>query len=197
MRTLKTFLCIAAAVSAVSAASAATVVNVDGVTNASLNGSNAVSVALAAGTYKLSFIQDAYTAFTRFSGPSGCDSAGKNCFTGYENSVKYVINGTTFSLGDRGANGGLGAIPGSSTYYVDAATSFANSGGFSSLFTLATPASVDFYLFDDNLGDNSGGVSLALAGVPEPASWALMIAGFGLVGGISRRRQAKGSLTLA
>ena len=26
-------------------------------------------------------------------------------------------------------------------------------------------------------------------GVPEPAQWALMIGGFGLIGGVSRRRQ--------
>jgi hypothetical protein len=30
-----------------------------------------------------------------------------------------------------------------------------------------------------------------VAAVPEPASWAMMISGFGLVGGAMRRRPAK------
>jgi PEP-CTERM motif len=37
----------------------------------------------------------------------------------------------------------------------------------------------------------SGVQVLASVGVPEPASWALMIAGFGLVGGAMRRRVVK------
>ncbi len=39
-------------------------------------------------------------------------------------------------------------------------------------------------------GFRASGQSLVAAGVPEPASWALMIAGFGLVGAASRRRRA-------
>lgn len=39
-------------------------------------------------------------------------------------------------------------------------------------------------------GDGTYGYKpLAIAGVPEPANWALMIGGFGLIGGVSRRRQ--------
>lgn len=197
MCVFKAIFCIAAAMSAVTTANATIIVNVDSIANASLNGSNAVRIALAAGTYKLSFIQDTYTAFTRSRARSGCDAAGKNCFTGFENSVKYVVNGTIFSLGDRGANGGLGAIPGSSSYYENAQISFANSSAFSSLFTLTSPEPVHFYIFDDFLSDNSGGVSLALTSVPEPANWILMIVGFGLVGGLARHRKEKRALMLA
>jgi len=44
--------------------------------------------------------------------------------------------------------------------------------------------------FDGNRANNSGGVSLSieLLPVPEPASWALMIAGFGMAGAALRRR---------
>ena len=44
--------------------------------------------------------------------------------------------------------------------------------------------------FDGNRANNSGGVSLSLEllPVPEPASWALMIAGFGMAGAALRRR---------
>jgi hypothetical protein len=45
---------------------------------------------------------------------------------------------------------------------------------------------------DGNRANNSGGVSLSIErianAVPEPASWALMLAGFGLVGAAMRRR---------
>jgi len=36
-----------------------------------------------------------------------------------------------------------------------------------------------------------------LGGVPEPATWALMILGFGAVGGAMRRRNAKTSVRFA
>jgi hypothetical protein len=41
------------------------------------------------------------------------------------------------------------------------------------------------------------GEELAAAGIPEPASWAMLIAGFGLVGGIARRRRAATSRAAA
>jgi hypothetical protein len=39
------------------------------------------------------------------------------------------------------------------------------------------------------LGD--AGFALPAAAVPEPASWALMVGGFGLVGVVARRRAAR------
>jgi len=41
-----------------------------------------------------------------------------------------------------------------------------------------------------------GGFSYAAGAVPEPASWAMLIAGFGLVGAVLRRRRA-GDMTCA
>ncbi len=47
------------------------------------------------------------------------------------------------------------------------------------------------YISRQYLGNGSATLSLVDAGVPEPASWALMIAGFGLIGhGLRRRRAA-------
>jgi hypothetical protein len=43
----------------------------------------------------------------------------------------------------------------------------------------------------DSVGLILDNVSLDVTAVPEPASWAMMIVGFGLVGAVSRRRQAK------
>jgi PEP-CTERM motif len=56
----------------------------------------------------------------------------------------------------------------------------------------ATPSQLHFGVGDGNFGDNSGAYRITispLAGaVPEPASWALMILGFGAVGAVLRRR---------
>lgn len=41
----------------------------------------------------------------------------------------------------------------------------------------------------DNIGPLLDSVTLTQSAIPEPASWAMLIAGFGLVGAVSRRRR--------
>ena len=69
--------------------------------------------------------------------------------------------------------------------YTDATSDYASTSAFS--FTL--PSEVTFTsdsgVFLTGLGGTGGGV-------PEPATWALMLAGFGLVGSALRRRQSAG-----
>jgi hypothetical protein len=67
-----------------------------------------------------------------------------------------------------------------------------------STLTFTATTTVDFIVDDYYLPDNAGGVSLdiqslstAPAAVPETASWAMMLCGFGLVGtGLRRRKVA-------
>lgn len=58
-------------------------------------------------------------------------------------------------------------------------------------FTAGSAGSLKFG-FGTSSGDNVGplldNVSLSIAAVPEPATWAMMLGGFGLVGGAMRRR---------
>jgi hypothetical protein len=49
---------------------------------------------------------------------------------------------------------------------------------------------VRLYINDSTRADNVGGVSLRITAVPEPTTWALMIGGFGIAGGMLRRRRA-------
>ena len=72
-----------------------------------------------------------------------------------------------------------------------------------SMLTFSQTTTVDFVVNDDYLPDNTGGVSLDIepmsappppppppSAVPEPASWAMMLAGSALLGGALRRRAA-------
>jgi len=69
---------------------------------------------------------------------------------------------------------------------------------YSGSFTLAAGAKLDFITEDYYPYDNAGGVALKIVradagssnAVPEPATWSLMIAGFGLAGAALRRRSA-------
>lgn len=63
---------------------------------------------------------------------------------------------------------------------------------FAGSFTLIQGQAVGFGL--DNAGfygNDSTGVNLSVSSVPEAGSWAMMIAGFGLVGGMARRRSTR------
>ena len=51
-----------------------------------------------------------------------------------------------------------------------------------------TPSILYFGVMDGQFGDNGGRFEITV-GVPEPASWAMLIAGFGLVGAVMRRRR--------
>jgi hypothetical protein len=60
-----------------------------------------------------------------------------------------------------------------------------NSGAF--IFSVAAGDSYGFYVA--NRGNSPGAGSLQVTSVPEPANWAMLIAGFGLVGAVARRRR--------
>lgn len=175
-------------------ASAATIVNLDGIANASQTGANAVTVNLSAGTYELRFVEDQYKAFTRWNYVQGCDESGLHCRTGWENSARYVIGDETYYFGDSSASGGYGPVVEELAYFQTADLSFANALGYSARFTLSEASEVSFYIYDNQLRDNSGGVSLSISAVPEPATWAMLISGFGLVGLTARRRKLSPSL---
>lgn len=191
MRKLVILAFVAATAVAFAVPAAATIVNVDGVNNASTDGHNAASLSLGSGTYKVTFTQGDYTAFNRWSSSSGCDQAGANCRQGWEDSAVIAIgssNSPVFYFGDGDAHGGYGPVSGGG-YFDTAADAFAHAATYSQIFTLSAPASVFFSIFDDYLGDNSGGVSLSVVAVPEPAGWPMLLVGFGLLGAFALRRR--------
>lgn len=62
--------------------------------------------------------------------------------------------------------------------------------GLSTFYTVGSTGTLSLSYFDSNNFDNTGSITFKLAAVPEPASWALMIMGFGAVGAALRRRSA-------
>lgn len=56
---------------------------------------------------------------------------------------------------------------------------------------------LELLYWDSNSADNFGGidVNVTAAAVPEPATWAMLLAGFGLIGGALRQRRQRSRTT--
>ena len=110
-------------------------------------------------------------------------------FTYMSNLVNFTISSPTEFVT---TSGSLINLPGpAQTLIQDATYTFVSnlSGSWSvgrTVFATVDPGPIELLQDDDN-GPTS--VWTAAAGVPEPASWAMMIAGFGAVGCAMRRRK--------
>lgn len=63
--------------------------------------------------------------------------------------------------------------------------------GVNNNFTVGQTGTLNLGYLDSNNYDNTGAISFTISAVPEPASWALMMLGFGAVGATLRRRPAR------
>lgn len=182
----------AAAMVGIAPAHAAVVVDVDGRNNSTvdsaINPAALKKITLAQGRYVFSFVKGAYTAHNRFGGNvTGCTN-GTNCRQGWETNARWIVDGNTANIGRLG----------NFTYHATQAAAFAASSAFTREVTIgAGGQDVGFYIFDPVANDNRAGVSIGIAAVPEPATWAMMIMGFGLIGGAYRSRRTQATLRLA
>ena len=55
--------------------------------------------------------------------------------------------------------------------------------------TAVSAGSLKLYYFDFNNGDNSGSIIATVATIPEPETYAMLLAGLGLMGAIARRKK--------
>ncbi len=152
----------------------------------------------AAAALGLAGAAQAYTAQFTITGPTPLDSFS---FTVPTDPVPGDVSAHSFTLFDVPSNGDIGFGPidflANYTFY-DASFGGGFAGGYSlntysgsQLFSGTTAAphfSRQGFTLTDFFGQSIQ--VFDAANVPEPASWALLVAGFGLVGAVMRRRAA-------
>lgn len=166
-------------------------------------------VAAAAGTFNLTGLRlnDSGDAFTGVNASIAVLRLGD----GISQVDQYAeISGPT-SFGDgfffirasSGTGSVFGLVAGTFTTTVDVARGFQSGGAVAASSTFAnhsfaslglTQGTYNFTAPNDTITVQIGG---AVAAVPEPASWAMMIVGFGLIGGAMRRRKDKTTTNVA
>ena len=141
-------------------------------TSAATTAANATASAIGSYSYLYNFV---LTSAAKFTGTYSVSNAGNtNPFASLTS-----IGGTNLPTGA----GSGSVILGAGTYAlgIDSATFSSNASGVSGLSSLSGN---DFYSF-------------SISAVPEPAAWAMMIVGFGLVGASMRRLRVQPKINFA
>ncbi|HAX90533.1 MAG TPA: hypothetical protein DCY91_30895 [Cyanobacteria bacterium UBA11370] len=137
-------------------ADAGVIINIDACANTP---KNPVVEFLTAGTYEVQFIGKGkgglYDAWSRWNFIIGCDDKGENCTTGWLN--EYCISSNEFTIN----------VP---TTGVFATPEQALAKAQNASFTLSSSSNVNFFIGDDRVEDNQGGVSLRVKKVSQPTS---------------------------
>ncbi len=140
------------------------------VSDFTVNQSLSQSVALAAGNYQI--------GFSAYAPSNGYDNAGEAFFSG-------TIGGVTL------ASYAVSSRPGTTWQNIAGNLTIASPGIYTVNFVFNTDLFPSKDVVIDQvyiIASDTGGP--VIPAIPEPATWAMLIAGFGLVGAAMRRRQA-------
>jgi hypothetical protein len=133
------------------------IVNIEAATN---NKDNPVVQFLRAGTYEIAVIGTSeggkYEAWSLWNFTTGCDERGENCMTGWVNEYNIASNEFNINMPSTGK-------------YATAEQACAKAQNTS--FTLTSDTQVKFFVSDDILPDNRGGMSLAVKKLRETSPY--------------------------
>lgn len=96
-----------------------------------------------------------------------------------------TLIGSSFALWTQG---GLSAPYGTLVGQIGGGNFFAIGTSYSGV--ASATGTLKLFYFDSNNGDNTGSILATVTAVPEPESYALLLAGLGVVGTLARRRKA-------
>ncbi|AEJ00849.1 PEP motif putative anchor domain protein [Nitrosomonas sp. Is79A3] len=174
--------------------SMATVVNVDAKLNSTSGGSGASVSVLSGNSFSVSVDPlDLWSAgaIPRWSNANGIDgpdllATGLPDTNGDDPGVSAgtVIGSDIFG---NWTQGGLNAPFGSLVGSFDNGISFFSIG--TNFAGIAASNTLNLYYFDQNNGDNIGSILANVSLVPEPETYAMLLAGLGLLGFMARRRK--------
>lgn len=149
---------------------------------------NPVLYSVGPGTYKIQRVGTetagaTYTAWNAWGRVSGCDAQGLcNGGNGWVNNFQY----------DTGAGTEINWL-GPFDRWATPQLALNNAIGVQSYVrTFTAPTTLRFYIMDSHHWDNLGGISVSITpAIPEPETYALMLAGLGALGLMARRRKDK------
>ncbi len=101
----------------------------------------------------------------------------------------YSIGTQISSLFPSYTQGGLTAAYGTLVGQIGSGSFFSIGTSFTG--TASITGTLKLFYFDSNNSDNTGSVMATVTAVPEPETYAMMVAGLGLMGAVARRRKAK------
>ena len=175
---------------AVTAAAHATPYTVKAFDNSSTGGTGLATISLLAGqSYSVSASSDdlwSAGALPRYSDADGLTYSRFATATDDSGQAVGTQIGANFGLYSQG---NLAAAYGTLVGQIDSSDYFVIGSAFNGV--AAATGTLNLYYWDSNNGDNFGQISadVNVAGVPEPGTYALTLAGLGALGFVARRRR--------
>ncbi|WP_243405163.1 VPLPA-CTERM sorting domain-containing protein [Pelagivirga sediminicola] len=144
--------------------------------------------------------EDFFNSWSRWRTSSGCDADGANCTKGFEFSFAFFLPESITDTGKVGISS-YGPINPSAVNLVNQSRAtdgtFFGTGALAfddvkntilAKFTLDTDQDVGFFIYDDYIKDNRGGVSIEVSPVPLPAGLPLLLLGLGSLAFVRRKK---------